>query len=614
MSNNGTGKLLRASTYGRGLWQFPVSPTFVPTVANTPQTVFTDQLPAQFPGTVVFYGYTDSVNLTCEPPAQATCSVQPASVTPAFPSFNITASGPVGSSAFTIKGVGTDAHQLTATAPFTFKVVDFALSAPSPNQVTVAPDDTSPPVNFQVTASGPFNQTVNLACAGLPAGAVCIFQPGNAVNPTSANPVNVVLNIATAANTTPGTFPITISGSVINGPTKTQNLSLTVTEDYTLIINNPSLTALETTPAFFNGVLTSLNGYNSPVNLSCGTGAPPIYTAAPATVTPTANGAPFTVTVESPTCGQYNFSILAKGSDALGTSHSAPVSFVSTSLVPPGFTLAINNSPLTAAVGISATFNGALFATACYGYPVQLSCGSGSPPSCVAAPKLLIPTIAGAPFTVTVSSRADATYNFDIVGQGTDPNAILGKQLVQFTSGSGSSSNSLFTLNNNSGAESVKAGQLATFDLIVAALKGKLPDAVTLAVSGCPPFSTCTLSPPQVAAGIPGGTVALQIQTSAAVASRGVEPVFYAIWLSIPGLGLTLLVGHRRRVGFHLSLLAMFLVLGCTLSCGGGLQGSSIANLVPGTTPNTYLVTITAAMSAAAGSPTATVVVALTVN
>ncbi len=105
------------------------------------------------------------------------------------------------------------------------------------------PDDTSPPVKFQVTASGPFNQTVNLSCAGLPAGAVCIFQPANAVNPTSTNPVNVVLNIITAANTPPGTFPITISGSVTNGPTKTQILSLTVTADYSLVISNPSLTA-----------------------------------------------------------------------------------------------------------------------------------------------------------------------------------------------------------------------------------------------------------------------------------------------------------------------------------------------------------------------------------
>jgi len=624
MSNNGPSKLLRASTYGRGLWQFPITPTFVPSVANTPQTVFTNQLPAQFPGTVLFYGYTNSVNLSCQQPLppNTTCSVQPTSVTPSFPSFNITASGPVGTSAFAVKGVGTDSNHLTATAPFTLNVVDFALSALVPNQITVPPDDTSAAIKFQVTASGPFNQTVTLACAGLPSGAVCVFQPANAVNPTSTKPADIILNITTAANTTPGTFPITVSGSVTNGPTKTQNLSLTVTSDYSLTISNPSLTALETTTAVFNGTLTSLNGYNSPVNLSCGPDAPPTCTAAPATVTPTSSGAPFTVTVSSPQCGQYNFSILAKGTDSLTTSHAAPVAFVSTSLVPPSFTLAVNNASLTAGVGSQATFNGNLFATACYGYPVQLSCGSGSPPSCAASPKVLIPTITGAPFSVTVNSTTAQTYNFDIVGQGTDPASTLSVELVSFTASSGSGPNSFFTFIDNSGAESIAAGQLATFNLVVAPVGGKLRDAVTVTVSGCPNGSTCTLTPTQVGAGKSTTTVALQIQTSVAVAGMRAPPGFarvlslYAFWLSFPGLMFTFSIGwpRRSRIGFFFSLAALFLLLGCTLSCGGGLQGSSIADPQPGTTPSTYLVTATATMNSAPGSPTQTVVVALTVN
>jgi len=619
MSNNGSGKLLRASTYGRGLWQFPVTPTFVPSVAGTPMTVFTNQLPAHFSATVLFYGYTSSVNLTCQPPAQATCTLQPANVTPSSPSFTITANGPIGTSAFVIKGVGTDPDQLTATAPFTLNVVDFALSTPSPNHVTMPPDDTSPPVKFQVSASGPFDQTVNLSCAGLPAGALCIFQPGNTVNPTSTDPVNVVLNITTAANTPPGTFPTAINGSVTNGPTKTQNLSLTVTADYALAISNPSLTANETTNAVFNGTLTSLNGYTSPVNLSCGSGAPPTCTAAPATVTPNANGAAFTVTVSSPQCGQYNFSILAKGTDPLDTSHSAPATFISTSLAQPDFTLAINNPSLTADLGAPATFNGTLSATACYGFPVQLSCGSGSPPSCVASPRILIPTISGAPFAVIVSSDQAATYNFDISGQGTDPLAIQHVALVALKSGGGSGSS--FTFTNNSGNESVSAGQAATFDLVVAAVKGKLPGSVTLTLSSCPTASTCTLTPTEVPAGKSSAAISLKIQTSVAVGRLQLPssrmPPLYAIWLWFPGLMLFVAAGwpNRRRVGPFLSLLGMSILLCCMLSCGGGgLQGSALTNPQVGTTPNTYLVTVTAAMNAAPGSPTQTVIAVLTVN
>ncbi|MGH9498234.1 MAG: hypothetical protein ACRD3L_03760 [Terriglobales bacterium] len=618
MSNNGSGKLLRASTYGRGLWQFAVTPAFVPSVAGTPMTAFPSQLPAHFSGTVLFYGYTDSVNLSCQPPPLASCTVQPTNVTPASPSFTITASGPVGSNAFVVKGVGTDPDQLTATAPFTLNVVDFALSAPSPNHVTVPPDDTSPPVKLQVSASGPFNQTVNLSCGGLPAGAVCIFQPTNEVNPTSTKPVNIVMNVTTTAKTPPGTFPVTINGAVANGPTKTQNLSLTVTSDYALAISNPSITALETTNAMFNGTLTSLNGYNSPVNLSCGPGSPPTCTAAPAIVTPTVDGAAFAVTVSSPQCGQYNFSILAKGTDPLATSHSSPVTFVSTSLAQPDFTLAINNPTLSADLGVGANFNGTLTATACYGFPVTLSCGSGSPPSCSATPRILIPTISGAPFVVTVSSNQTATYNFDISSQGTDPLLIQHVALVAFTSGGNSGSG--FTFSNNSGPESVRAGQSATYDLAVAAVKGKLPDPVTLTVSGCPAASTCTLTPTEVPAGKANGAISLKIQTSAPVTR--LEPDItrvlsrYALWLSFPALMFTTTGWPgRRRMGLFLSLGLLLGLLCCALSCGGGgLQGSALSDPQPGTTPNTYLVTIAAAMNAAPGSPTQTVVAVLTVN
>src|SRR5262249_37863983 len=162
----------------------------------------------------------------------------------------------------------------------------------------------------------------------------------------------------------PGNFTVAVNGSVVNGPTKTQNLSLTVTADYALNISNPSLTAPETLDAVFDGTLTSLNGYGSAVNLSCGAGAPPTCTAAPAKVIPTGGGSGFTVTASSPQCGQYNFSILAKGTDPLATSHSFPVTFVSTSPSQPDFTLAINNPSLTAEVGTTVNFNGTLAATA----------------------------------------------------------------------------------------------------------------------------------------------------------------------------------------------------------------------------------------------------------
>src|SRR5208337_597184 len=141
----------------------------------------------------------------------------------------------------------------------------------------------------------------------LPSGAACNFQPSSA-HPTSGNPVGVKLTIATASDSPSGTFPITITGATTGGPAETQNLTLTVTNlaDYQLVIAPPtSRSATETAKGAqdtFSGTLTALNGYNSAVNLTCAAGTtapPPGCTANPASPTPTAGGAAFTVTVKS---------------------------------------------------------------------------------------------------------------------------------------------------------------------------------------------------------------------------------------------------------------------------------------------------------------------------
>ncbi|MGA8154503.1 MAG: hypothetical protein WB952_26395 [Terriglobales bacterium] len=619
MFNNQGTKLLRASTYGRGLWQFPITPSFAPSVANTPLTVFADQLPASFSGSVLFYGYTNSVNLSCEPPSQATCSVTPGSVTPAAPQFTITSNGPIGTSAFVIRGAGTDATHLIATAPFTLNVVDFQLTTPSPANLEVAPATISGPVTFQLTASGPFEQTVTLSCTGQPAGATCNFHPASAMQPTAVKPAHVALTISTVSATTAGTFPVTIRGSVVNGPTRTQNLLLTVTKDYSLAIGNPVVTASENTTVQLQGTLTSLNGYNDPVALSCGPGAPPTCSIAPTAVTPTSSGASFTAIVGSNQCGQYNFTIGATGTDSAATSHSAPVTFSSTSLAPPNFMLEIDNRSLTAAANTNATFNGTLSSSACYGSSVNLSCGSGAPPVCKTTPPSLTPTLAGAPFTVTVNSNRAATYNFGIAGQGTDKSAILHIFPVSFVSTSGSGSGFRFSIINTSGAEAVTAGQSATYKLQVAAATGsKFPRGETFTLSlSCPPLSTCGFSPAEMHAGSVNAQVQLTINTTRAVlASRKLSPgrleLLYSACLGWP---LLIIASSSRRSRlsrrqFICLLLLTLATLSLMVACGGGLQGGGPGAAQPGTPAGTYNMTV----SATPDAPTQPASIALTVN
>jgi hypothetical protein len=637
-------KWLRASTYGRGVWQFllTIFPDFSLSVSNTPMTVFASQQPALFNGTILALdAYSSFVTLSCTAGSTApppTCSVTPGSVMPtaAGAPFTVTASGPPQNYAFYVHAIGTDPDRITHDSPVTLDVVDFALTAPSPANITVGPSSVSGPVSFQVTAQGSFNDAVGLSCGNLPSGATCNFLPSSSVNPTSSSRVAVTMTVSTSAGATPGTVPITINGSVTNGPTKTQSLSLTITLDYSLGISNPSLQAdVNAAPVFYNGALTSLNGYSSPVNLSCGAGAtaPPLTCSAlPTPLVPSANGAPFTVAVASTQCSPsgtpphtpYSFNVVAQGTDSSKTSHTFPATFTVTSPSQDDFTLEVTPASNTAPVNTPAQFSGSLMGTVCYNYPVHLSCGSNAPPTCQFSPATLTPTVSGTPFGLTVSSDRAVTYNFEVAAVGSDPGATIHSFPVSFTStGSGSGPTFAFTLTPNPGIESLPAGQPAIFALDVAPSGGTFPNNVLLAYSNnCPPLSSCSLSSTQVSKGSGDTHVTFTITTTAPVIAgvnpaRALRPLIYALWLSLPGLivisGGVRRSGRQRRRFVLLCLLALLgLGLCLEVACSSGLQGNGTgANGQAGTPSGTYTMTVTATVS---GFPERSAQVQLTVN
>src|SRR5438552_13142431 len=207
MFNSVVNKILRASTYGRGVWQLALTsaPDFEFSAASNSATVFPGQT-AVLSGTVLaINGYNSPVNLSCSagatsPPSN--CAMTPSSVTPTA-AFNVNASGPVGDYFFNAHGVGTDANHLTRNLALTLHVVDFGLTAPAPSSVTVAPGNTSGPVSF--------------ACSGLPAGAACSFQPAGPVSPVAGVSAAVTVTLSASASTPTGAFPVSIVGSTTGG-------------------------------------------------------------------------------------------------------------------------------------------------------------------------------------------------------------------------------------------------------------------------------------------------------------------------------------------------------------------------------------------------------------
>jgi hypothetical protein len=387
--NSGGKKLLRASTYGRGIWQYDLlaatTPDYVIAIPtqNSTQTIFPTQT-ATFNGTLTAVnGYASPVNLSCTAGTTApptTCTLAPTSQTPTGggAGFTVTASGAAQDYLFNVHAVGTDAATTTHDAAVTLHVVDFALGAPSPASVSVQQGNTSAGAALLVSGQGSFNGLVTLACPPMPTGVTCNFAPGASV---SVLPTTVTLTFTATAGAATGTNVLSISATTPGAPTpKTQNVSLTVTipaPDYTMVISNSPQSATVNQPATFNGTLKAVDGYASPVNLACGAGAPPTCMVSPASVTPTVAGAPFTVTAQSTLAQAYNFGVNGTGTDAAHVAHTATATFNSL------FTLTISDSSGTQSVkaGQTATYSLVVTPVGAATFPgaVSLTCGNWQP-------------------------------------------------------------------------------------------------------------------------------------------------------------------------------------------------------------------------------------------
>jgi hypothetical protein len=228
-------KTLVASTYGRGIWTYAltIAPSYTNVISNSPQTVFPTQT-ATFDGTLTAQnGYASAVNLSCTGAAPATCTPTPAQVNFSgnTATYTLTAGGSAGDYSFNAHAAGTDGNAITRDAPVTLHVVDFNLTAPSPNSLSVGQGGTSGASTFQVTAAGSFAGAVALSCpSGLPPGAACVFSPSSLVSPTSSSPVTVTLSVTAAGTPVGGPTTVTIAAMTTGAPAaKTQTFSLTVT-------------------------------------------------------------------------------------------------------------------------------------------------------------------------------------------------------------------------------------------------------------------------------------------------------------------------------------------------------------------------------------------------
>ncbi|MFZ0734365.1 MAG: hypothetical protein WAM79_18740, partial [Candidatus Sulfotelmatobacter sp.] len=495
---SGGQQLLRASTYGRGIWQFNlvITPDFQLSVTNSPLTIFAGQT-SMFNGTITAVnGYASSVTLSCSAGSTAppsTCSASPSSLTPGSKSpFTVTVGGSAGDYNFNVKAVGSDSAHVTHTVPVTLHLISFGLTAPSPASVTVADGATSSPISFQATAAGSFNQSVSVSCSTAITGAVCNLTPGTIVSPTATAPVNMTGSVIVPAGTAAGSYPVTIQATTAGAPSPVStSFTLNVTTNPDFVLTAGTFPEINAGSAGTTGTIsiTAQDGFSGTVALSCPTTygqgscsiSPSSVNSFPATATLTINGTSF-----SP--GTYSLTITGTSGSIVHT-RAVPFNVGDYSLSGPQTVAGVPASQAKATFTLTSAFS--------YSGKITATCDASALPGavCTLSPANPITLASGGTvnLSVTISIPSDPT-----------PGAYAIKISTQDTTGTPAHTGSMsltlaqdFRLTSSTPTQTVTAGQTTgPYNLTIQPVGSSFNAAVTLAcISGLPAQAQCIFSP-----------------------------------------------------------------------------------------------------------------------
>ena len=382
--NSGGQNLLRASTYGRGIWQFNLvaPPDYQLSISNSPQTVVFGQT-ATFNGTAAaLNGYANSVALSCvagvtAPPS--TCTIAPPAVIPAAGTpFTLTAGGKVGDYYFNVQGLGSDSDQTMHQTGVVLHILsnnpDFTLSEPTSfPTVNAGSTTTSGPIS--VTAVNGFTGTIALTCSLVSGSGSCSVNPATVTSIPSTP--NVTVN---AAALSVGSYQLLVRGTS-GATTHTIVIPFNVA-DYQLS-GAQSLTLAPGAQGTANFTISPSTYYAGRINATCDASALPGTTCTfnpgnPITVSPGSPvvlGAILTTPVNAAP-GAYNININTH--DTTGTpSHNSAIALT----VAQNFTLTSSTAPQTVTSGqTTGPYNLTIAPLgASFSNPVTLSCSGGLP-------------------------------------------------------------------------------------------------------------------------------------------------------------------------------------------------------------------------------------------
>jgi hypothetical protein len=221
--------------------------------------------------------FTGSVDLSLEgaPTGVAgafTPSSVPGNATSSTLALTVASTVPAGNTTLTIRGKGTGVTDQTATVTLTVTaaaVPSFSLTL-SPASLTIA-QGANNTTTATIARAGGFTGAVGITFAGAPTGVTV------AANPTSVTAATSTITVTVGAATTPGNYPITVTGAGTGVTSQNATLTLTVTQvitgNYTLALSPATVSVQQGASGASTLNLTRTGGFTGAVGLTS-TGAP----------------------------------------------------------------------------------------------------------------------------------------------------------------------------------------------------------------------------------------------------------------------------------------------------------------------------------------------------
>ena len=383
---------------------------------------------------------------------------------------------------------------VSSSGNFTILASPFFVSAAQGNQGRWT-------LNTQI--SGGFNSSIALSASGLPSGATVSFNPSMITAPGSGS---AIMTVSVASNTPVGSYPITITGTG-GGVQQSTVTTLKVTAgagSFTLSASPNSLSVAQGSQGS-STITTAISGtFNSTIAMSA-SGLPSGVTVAfnPSSIPAPGNGtSAMTITVASSTpTGTYPVTVTGNGG---GTQQSTTLTL--TVVAPPSFTISASPSSLSVAQGNHGTST--ITTTAMSGFNSSIALSASGLPSGASASfnpsTITAPGNGSSTMTISVGSSTPAG-SYPITVKGSGGGVQVSTTITLTVTGAVD-----FTISATPPSQTVSRTNSATYTANLTAVNG-FNGSVSLSVSGCPYFATCSFTPRSLT---PPGSSTLAVSTT----------------------------------------------------------------------------------------------------